>query len=695
MGFTTRLKQILACMLEENSPVSIKRLAEEIGTSKRTVQRELEFAASDLKPYQIQFCSKTGKGVWLEGEQEKLQILRLLIDRELQGEIRNREERRRRLLLEVLKDKEIKKLFYYSTIFQVSEATISSDLEAIQEWLMKQNLKITRKPGSGIRLKGSEESFRNAVQTFIQENMDSTFVTQLYEERAVSEQNVKKSQYGTMETLLQSDILKRVMDCIGRMQDSHILDLTENSYIGLVMHISIAMKRISQSEFIEQDVPWAVPMQQEPEYLLAKKITELLEQEFEINIPPIEIAYICLHIKGAKHQKIELEKSVAIGKKEMLQLVNEMIDAYDPKVAYKIKQDEEFIQGLLAHLQPTFIRITYDMKISNPVLNEVKKSYPEIFDRSVKAAKVMENYLKKHVPEEEVGFLAIHFGAAMVRLEGKMEVLRKVSIGVICASGIGISRLISSKLSKVFQDRIIVKTYGEKDITPFVISQTDFFVSSITFSQEEVTVVQISALITEKDLQEISRKVAYYERLPKEEKIKDSFSRELEEINYLAQQIRKMIQYMDVLKVSNTITFEELLTAIGEKLSVYHDLQEIIQEDIAKREKLGTQIFAEFGFALFHARSSGVIKPEFLVCQTSDLQSFENPYFKQIKTVIVMMLPIDEQLEQNSDMLGYLSGKLIEERLFLDTIESGNKEEIRAILSKYLKQYFNSYLGKQ
>lgn len=32
-------------------------------------------------------------------------------------------------------------------------------------------------------------------------------------------------------------------------------------------------------------------------------------------------------------------------------------DVYDEELAYELKQDEEFIVGLLAHLQPTFVRL--------------------------------------------------------------------------------------------------------------------------------------------------------------------------------------------------------------------------------------------------------------------------------------------------------------------------------------------------
>lgn len=695
MNLTPRLKQILEVMLEQDGALSVNLLAERIGTSKRTVQRELEFAGSDVKPYGLSFCSKTGTGVWLEGTSEAKQELLAQIKEERKNEIGNREERRKRLILEILKDKKLKKLFYYSDLFGVSEATVSSDLEAVEGWLNAQRLRIMRKPGSGISIEGSEENYRAAIRAFVEENIDSRVLHEFYDVKIPMEKSAPGFEGGGIGELLNQDTLKRVINCIIQMNDERVLTLTENSYIGLVMHISIAIKRILNQEIIEQDAPWMKEMACDKDYLLAEKIVRALEVEFEIAIPPIEISYICLHIKGAKHQNIVLgeEKTMDMERKELLSLVNEMINAYDSDIAYGMRQDDEFIQGLLAHLQPTFVRLVYDMKISNPVLADIKKTYPKVYERCLAVSKVLERWVGKPVPEEETGFLAIHFGAAEVRLEGTKEEIRQVRVGVVCASGIGISRLMSSKLERVFKERIVVKTYGKNDITPYIIAHTDFFVSSLALPQTDACVIQVGSLLNDVELEQIRRKILYYERipLPREE---DSFTLELEAVNLLALQIKTIIQHMNLFKVENGISFEELLIAVGEQASPYHDRQEMVQEDIRKREQVGSQIFAEFGFALLHTRTHGVTRPIFFVCMTRDLAAFTDPYFKGITVVIVMLVPIDENVRMNSEILGYLSSVLIEEYEFLETVTRGDKEEIRSALSKYLKKYFNQYINR-
>ena len=51
--------------------------------------------------------------------------------------------------------------------------------------------------------------------------------------------SLKKSNLGQ---ILNDDIMKRVMDCINSLDHDRVLTLTENSYVGLVIHISIDRK---------------------------------------------------------------------------------------------------------------------------------------------------------------------------------------------------------------------------------------------------------------------------------------------------------------------------------------------------------------------------------------------------------------------------------------------------------------------
>lgn len=693
MDISPRMSQILLLLLQQEQPVSVKYLAEQMGLSKRTIQREMGYLDSVLKEYTVCFQSKTGVGIWLEGTPEEKQRLFQALSQDDRLDVSNRDERRKRLVLEILKEKELRKLFYYSSRFQVSEATISADLEAVEGWLAEYGLQILRKPGSGISILGTEEDYRRAIRAFINENIDTNMLREAYDASAVNPMVRNSLQHGEIGKLLNDEIVGRVIDCLSGMNNLRVKTLTENAYVGLIIHIAIAINRILKDEVIDTQEEWQQQLEQDEDYCLAEQIVKELEEEFEIEIPNVEISYICLHIKGAKHEKIQWDTEQTMPEnQEIRQLLNEMVDAFDPERSYQLKQDEEFIQGLLAHLQPTLIRLIHGMQIQNPVLDEIKTNYGEIYERCLQVAEVLKQYTGKPIPDEETGFLTVHFGAAMVRLEGRKEEIRKVDVGIICSSGIGISRLMMSKLSKLFGDRLNLTAYGKKDITPYVQGKTDFFVSSLSIENSEIPVVYVNPLLNEADIDEIQKMIYQYERMPKKQKEEDAFSVELDQINQMAAQINQVIKYMDFFKVNEKITFEELLLAIGERLSPYSDRSRMIRDDLMRREQVSSQIFAEFGFALLHTRTKGVTRPTFAVCMTKDLTAFADPYFKQINVVFIMLVPVDDLVKINNDIMGHISAMLIEDPDFLITAQRGEKEEIRSVLSANLKQYFKKYL---
>lgn len=698
MDFTPRMQQILLIMLNEDKVISVKNLAERMNLSKRTVQRELEYLGRALKEYHVEFCSKTGTGVWLEGAREdRDRLLRHLSEKDTL-DASDRPERRKRLILEILKDKTLKKLYYYSELFGVSEATISADLEAAEEWFEPFNLKIIRKPGYGISIEGREKDFRLALRAFIDENIDTHFIRDIYEEKdqALFELVGSKNDKNIYK-ILNNDLLLRVIACIQRIKDRRLLNLTENSYVGLVLHVTIAVNRILKKEILEENQAMVESLGGNDDFCLAGRIVEELCKEFEIEIPEIETAYICLHIKGAKVQQIELDedsRARVSSQRELLEVVNQMIDRFDPVVAWQLKQDEEFVvHGLAAHLQPTLVRLANNMKIENPLLDQIKRDYAAIFERCRSVAEVIEEHYGYPVPEPEIGYLAIHFGAAMVRLESSREVKRKVNMGVVCASGIGISRLMCSRINRFFNDRINLTAYGLNDLSPYVLERTDFFVSTLQL-KEAADILYVSPLLTAREMEQIAAKVREYEHMPAVRQEDETFTRQLEEVNYMAAQIKSLIQRFQLVRTDETVTFEEFLVRVGEGQTPYADRQKMIIDALKRRETMGSQFFPDFSFALLHARTAGVARPVFTVFKPETGKQFLSPDMKGIRAAIIMLMPEEEHVNENASMLGYLSQKLVEEDEFLNTIMSGEEEDIRGLLSRYLKKYFNRYLDK-
>ena len=688
MDFTPRGRQILIIMLECDEIVPVKKLADEIAVSKRTVQRELSYMEYVLKKYNISLLSKPGFGIWLEGkEEDKAKLLEILKEKD-DMDVTDKEERRLRLILELLKDKELKKLYYYANLFSVSETTISKDMERIEPWFLKYNLCISRKQGVGVGLEGSEKNYRLAIREFIAKYMDTPLVRDMYEGKTCLGTAMTPGSINNIYNLLDDEVFQKVCRCFSSLQDSHIFGLTEESYRGLVIHVTIAMERVLLGEIIEVNKELGSRIAMDDDYNLSILLTAALEEEFSIEIPEEEVLYICLHIKGAKKQRIyetEIDS-------ELKQIVREMIVAFNEELAPVLEADDEFVNGLVSHLQPTMVRLKNFMPIENPHLNEIKELYPDIYKRCEFVGQFLKARIGYKIPDTEVGFLAIHFGAALVRHNSEREKGRRVRVGLVCASGIGISRLMSTKLTQRFGERIKLETYGKMDMTPFIIEKNDFFVSSMDLDDGEADIIHVSPLLPDGDLHKIDSKIRQYAKTPKKHLENMDFSHQLARINHLSVKIKQLLWEYYSLSVDEGISFTHLVRTICKEIADYERNQQIIQEDILKREEIATQIIPELGIGLLHARTKGVFNPAFYTVKTSQGTCFTDAYMQGVQAIVIMLIPDDEHKEENSSLMGAITEELAENENFLRAIKEDEDEVVRFCLSSLCKRYFNKYI---
>lgn len=694
MDFPPRLRQILLILLSEER-ISIQKLAEYVGISKRTTQRELEYIDFYLKKYNLTLQSKSGSGIWLAGNEEDRRTLLLELKEKSELDATNKESRRQKLAYELLRDRDPKKLYYFSNLFGVSEATISRDLEIIEEWFCPYHLKVEKRPGMGVFLSGAEQDYRTAVQEFVSKNLNNPVSRRIFEDEIYLSSSVME-EYEDIKnvfSILDSDVLRRVCLCVSGFRKTRLRRLTQESYHELIIHISITVERLIKGEIIALDETLVREIKSSREFSFALELANALEEEFEIEIPDIEISYIALHLSCAKMQSVEVDEEDHTQDGELLKLIRELIVAYDEALASTLEVDEDLVNGLLTHIKPTLMRVRNSIPIANPHLTEIKKIYPDIFERCRFVGRFLEARLGYSFPESEIGLLVTHFGGAIVRLENERERKRKVHIGLICASGIGIARLMSSRLLKYFGGRIEVTTYGYNDVTPYVKTKTDFFVSSLELEEEECDIVFVNPLILDADLKKIGAKVEAYEKLEEAEDFNQDFTRQLEKINFLSDKIRQVINHFCCLEVNGNLEFRTFLRTAIQKIAENELSADYIEADIIRREEIATQIIPQLGIGLFHARTKGVLHPCVYVCRTTSRESFTNPYMQKIKAAVFMFVPQDDYAEDNSRMLASISGRLYEDGQFLNDVKTADQEVIRHYLNDTLRDYFKNYLN--
>ena len=696
MEFTPRIQQILRIMLNSRGPVNKQDIADDIGVSKRTVQREFEYLELCIKKYGLKLENHKGKGVEIKGNPETIEKLREDLGDQQYPDAADRDGRRRRLLFELLRDRTPHKLFYYSQMLGVSEATAGNDMDALYPWLEESRLGIVKRPGYGVILEGDERDYRDAMRRFIEETAGQS---DAYSSGDITGEIFAEALLDAADSgiysLLEGDTVRRVDKVLRRLNEPKILQLADSAYAGLVIHISIVIERLQQGAALKSVPPEMGNLEFWDDYDLAVRILEAMEKEFEISIPRGELSYVLLHIRGAKmaYTGEEQEFPADLGDDRLLPMIDRMIDVYNKDIANELKEDEEFLRGLLVHLRPVLVRLSTGLRIHNPILEDIKEEYADIFEACRRAAQVITEETGYEVNEEEVGFLAMHFGAAQERVRENKQYTRKVNIGIVCASGFGVARLMMTRLKDKLGDKAILKAYGKGEINKYVITGTDFFVSTMNLDQLPVDYLQVSPLIPPKDLYKIEYKLEDYSHI-RRDTTETPFNRRLDEAYFLIREIKSIIRRYKRMETSENIRFRELLQFMTMQVTDSLHAAAALRDGIEERERLNSQIFPELGIALLHCRSGAVREPVFISCTPRGTGNFKDPYFKGIRAALLMVMPVDDDRKMHMEVLGSISGSMVTNPYFLKTIKTGKEDEIRAELARELKCFFFDYLDR-
>ena len=696
MEFTPRIQQILRIMLNSRGPVNKQDIADDIGVSKRTVQREFEYLELCIKKYGLKLENHKGKGVEIKGNPETIEKLREDLGDQQYPDAADRDGRRRRLLFELLRDRTPHKLFYYSQMLGVSEATAGNDMDALYPWLEESRLGIVKRPGYGVILEGDERDYRDAMRRFIEETAGQS---DAYSSGDITGEIFAEALLDAADSgiysLLEGDTVRRVDKVLRGLNEPKILQLADSAYAGLVIHISIVIERLQQGAALKSVPPEMGNLEFWDDYDLAVRILEAMEKEFEISIPRGELSYVLLHIRGAKmaYTGEEQEFPADLGDDRLLPMIDRMIDVYNKDIANELKEDEEFLRGLLVHLRPVLVRLSTGLRIHNPILEDIKEEYADIFEACRRAAQVITEETGYEVNEEEVGFLAMHFGAAQERVRENKQYTRKVNIGIVCASGFGVARLMMTRLKDKLGDKAILKAYGKGEINKYVITGTDFFVSTMNLDQLPVDYLQVSPLIPPKDLYKIEYKLEDYSHI-RRDTTETPFNRRLDEAYFLIREIKSIIRRYKRMETSENIRFRELLQFMTMQVTDSLHAAAALRDGIEERERLNSQIFQELGIALLHCRSGAVREPVFISCTPRGTGNFKDPYFKGIRAALLMVMPVDDDRKMHMEVLGSISGSMVTNPFFLKTIKTGREDEIRAELARELKCFFFDYLDR-
>lgn len=681
MIYSPRLKKILEYCLERDEYVSVDDLAKLCKTSTRTIFREIKDIDHDLKEYDVRLLSKPKAGFYMEGTKEHKDIL--LKELKVQGiAYMDKEERRNMLIFELLHSEELEKLVHYASMFQVSEATISNDLDAIAPWFEAYDLTLIRKPGFGVMLEGKEEGFRRAMTSIVNQSIQQNEKFQtvnFLDSSSLLHQIFIDTGSQSILKLLDQEILTRTLHVFETYQHELSLDRYASvGYIGLIIHLVIAIDRIQKHEEITESSEVLKMVSKDPAYLQAKKMAHYLETEFDIDIPDVETAFIALHIKGAKITRPE-DKDHAV---KLKQLVMNMLASFDESIKGILLQDEELMNGLLTHMEPTITRLKNNLPIYNPLRETIQTMYHDLYVQTQRACRFIEIEYDCVVSEDEIAFLTMHVGASIER--GKQEPNRKRTVicGVVCASGIGVSALLSARILKAIPEGIELKTLSMEDITRHRYQEVELLVSTFELSMKDKEIIHVSPLLNEEDMAQLlhSLKQLWKKEAKHSHQVVENSLYQLKEASTTAVDL---LETLRIVEVSSNIEIPGMIEIIAEN---FPDHKEPVKQALQKREELGSIIMEDMGFILLHAKAMEIKQPYMMLLYPKE-DTFQQ--YSDIRFVMVMLIP-QQSTQIQQELCSFINRSLIENDTFLHRLQWKQiieiKTQVQIIEETYIRQ---------
>jgi len=677
---SNRQRRILEVLLNRQGEVTAGELAEEVQISTRTVHRELLELEPILLDNELSLSKKSGIGIQIVGASESLARFKQRLSQS-ETVTYSAEERKVLIVCRLLEEMEPIKLFTLASELNAAIPTISRDLDEIEPQLRKSGLELVRKRGYGVEIMGPEKDKRHLIGLMAQEYLDESDLFGSSSEQSspwpVTRQllsMVGKGNFFIIEKLL------------WKLEEGGPTRLSETAYTRLLIRLSVAVTRMQRKYGIE---PTRRIESDERERQEHPKLERFIES-FDLEWPVEEQEYLQKLLDGVEENAAAA--SALLLDKYGLALAEtavELIRSVGSRLDIPFNKDRSLLDGLIRHLGPVLERLREGEAIRNPLLLQIKKDYEHLFT-AVREA-VNEILREIRVPDEEIGYLVMHFGAAVERWR---LFPRNVRALLVCTSGIGSSKLLAVRIQKEIPQIELVGHYSWYEAARIPQDRYDLIISTVDLQVEPDRYIKLSPLLTREEVEKLRsyiweitlNKLLPPDEMPPDDHDPGSWER-MKVMNAYTSKIVQVLEHFEVYQLDvkdGSSDLRSVLTAILAQVSPTAKLhrEDLIVEQLIQRESYGSQVIPDTRLALFHTRSEWVYKPIF------SLFRLQAPLLlgageAEIRQVLLMLAPLE--LDRVSlEVLSEVSAMLLLPEM-IRQLEEEEGESIKAFISQELE----------
>ncbi|QTJ59908.1 BglG family transcription antiterminator [Dolosigranulum pigrum] len=425
------------------------------------------------------------------------------------------------------------------------------------------------------------------------------------------------------------------------------------------------------------------------EYLL----DELTLQYSNFIVTEEEINFLTSQIEGLNVPlKHEFSESYDIN---LIYKTRELIRSVSDEMNRDLREDKALYNDLLAHINASLSRDQSPIyKKSNPLLDKIYYEFTEL-------SHVVEKHLKRLFLDidfhaNDVLYIVIHFASAFERTAE----INDLSILIVCSSGVGTAKILESRLVKNIPEINAVDISTVSNLYKHNFEEYDLILSTIFLNGFEQEYKVVTPLIMDDEMENIKTIIA--QKVSHKQSHRKVVSRNTNTIQSLDQFdefnnfyrrtsiINAILHSFNVKTIKNKPSIRDMLEYICSNLE-----EEVILEQEPVVQKLERRLnqapigIPDTQMALFHCIDSGIKQPFFSIYDLEEPINIQDMSHSNMKlTRVLLMLgpePIDEMAQE---ILGTISGSIVENQFNLQLFNEGSRE----VLEQFISQLFLSIL---